>query len=452
MGGTRLRGRVAAVLLVGAGALALVLSTVPAPAAASSTTITVLAGSATVTNGAGSRSAMSGDLVRPGDQVRTSADGHAVLTFIDGSTMVIEPSGSLVLEEATFRPGSVAVRVFQSVGLTWSSVSRLLAPGSRFEVRTPALTASVRGTAFEVEVAADGETRVRTSEGAVAVSNDKGEVIVGEGAETTAGPDQAPAPPSAPPPSTGRVLEIGSRAVLIVDLLGRACGQDDGRIVQQIPGCVVRDGEIVIADVERAGTYRLVVVADPGSEDTVVERTVGVAGETERTLDLPPTMVTATPAVSTARPTIEVTLPLGIGTVPVQLDLATATPVVRVTAVPTATAGSFGAPPKQLPPLPFGRATAAPTEAPAPTPTAAPTVTVPPAIQTVIPTAAPTIAVPSVILTTPTPAPTPEPTPETTPQPTPTPEPTPEPTPQPTPTPCPAGFIGIAPLCVRAGA
>lgn len=434
----RLRGRVAAALLVGAGALALVLTTLPAPAAASSTTITVLAGTATVTNGAGSRSASSGDLVRPGDQVRTSPDGHAVLTFIDGSTMTIEPAGSLVLEEATFGQGSVAVRVFQSVGLTWSSVSRLLAPGSRFEVRTPAITASVRGTAFEVEVAADGRTRVRTSEGAVAVSNDEGQVIVGEGAETTAEPAEAPAPPSTPPPSTGRVLEIGTRAVLVVDSLGRACGQYDGRIVQQIPGCVVRNGEILLEDVERVGAYQL---------------------------------ATAAPAVSTARPTIEVTLPLGIGTVPVQLDLATAVPLVRATAVPSATAGSFVAPPIQLPSLPFGRATATPTEAPTPTPTAAPSVTVPPAIETIVPTVAPTIAVPTVTvpirIVTPTPAPTTAPTPEPTAEPTPTASPTPtitlppsvlpsvnitsptpEPTASPTPTLTPCPIVGVPPACI----
>jgi hypothetical protein len=398
--------------------------------------------------------------------VRTSSDGHAVLTFIDGSTMVIEPAGSLVLEEATFTQGSVAVRVFQSVGLTWSSVSRLLAPGSRFEVRTPAITASVRGTAFEVEVAPDGETRVRTSDGTVTVSNDEGEVIVGEGAETTAEPDEAPAPPSAPPPSTGRVLEIGTRAVLVVDVLGRACGQDDGRVVQQIPGCVVRNGEIEIADLERAGTYQLVVVADPGSDRAVTERTVGLAGETERTIDLPATIATAAPAVSTARPTIEVTLPLGIGTIPVQLDLATAMPVIRATAVPTATAGSFGAPPIQLAPLPFGRATATPTPIvtlpPAPSsnvtlpPTAAPTLpptpspvlTLPPTPEPVVtlpPTAEPVISLPPtpepVVTLPPTPEPTPEPTAESTP----------EPTSQPTPTACPAGFIGIAPLCVRVG-
>lgn len=424
-----LRGRVAAALLIGASALALVLSTVPAPAAASSTTITVLAGSATVTSAAGALTAASGDLVRPGDQVRTSSDGHAVLTFVDGSTMVIEPGASLVLEDATIRQGSVVVRVFQAVGLTWSSVSRHLAPGSRFDVRTPAITASVRGTAFEVEVSADGKTRVRTSEGTVAVSNDVGEVIVGEGAETTAEPDEAPAPPSTPPPSTSRVFEIGARPVLVVDLLGRACGQDDGRVIQQIPGCVVRDGAIEIEDVERAGAYRLVVVADPGADTTVTERTVSAAGDTVRTLDLPATITTPAPAVSTARQTIEVTLPLGIGTIPIQLDLATAAPVIRASAAPSATAGSFGAPPVRLPSLPFGQATASPTAAPAATPIAPlPTVSVPPAIETMAPTVAPatapvpTIAVPSVTvpirIATATPARTPEPTPEPTPIPT----------------------------------
>lgn len=471
--------------------MALVLSTVPAPAAASSTTLTVLAGSVTLTSGGRSLSAVSGDLVRPGEEVSTSTNGHAVLTFVDGSTTVLEPGSKLLLEEASIRQGSVAVRMFQSVGLTWSSVSRLLAPGSRFEVRTPAVTASVRGTAFEVEVAADGDTRVRTSEGTVAVSNDQGEVIVRAGSETTAAPGAPPAPPSTPPSTPRRTLEIGGRAVLIVDALGRACGQADGKVVQQIPGCTVRDGEIRIEDVARAGDYRIAVVADPGDDRTVVERTTAATGETVREVTLPATVATAAPVASTARPTIQVTLPLGIGTVPVQLDIASAAPVVR-TAPPDAAAGSFEAPRLQLPTLPFGRATDAPSATPSTAPTVPlPTTSIAPVIQTVVPTivptAAPTVvptnAVPTVtspiriVSATPTPEPTAQPTAEPTPTPlitlppsvlpsvglataTPTPAPTatatpsptstptPTPTPEPTPTPCPEGYTGTPPLCV----
>lgn len=460
-----MRGRVAAALLVGAGALALVLSTVPAPAAASSTTITVLAGSATVTNGAGSRSALSGDLVRPGDRVRTSSDGHAVLTFIDGSTMVIEPAGSLVLEEATFGQGSVAVRVFQSVGLTWTSVSRLLAPGSRFEVRTPAITASVRGTAFEVEVAPGGDTRVRTSEGSVAVSNDQGEVIVGEGAETTAEPSRAPSPPAPPPPSTRRVLEIGDRAVVIVDALGRGCGLYAGKVVQQIPGCVVRDGSIQIRDTERLGGYRLAVTEDVGSDTAVVERTTAAgpgAVETVRLLELPAAELGASPIqVAPAGTTIDVTLPL-IGTIPVQMEITTAQPVAPVTVAATTPPPSAVAQ-LSLPPIPF----------PAPTPTTAiPTVTaLPVTTPTPLPTSVSTIApaltiapLPTVALSTstPTPAPTPTPTPApiitippllatASPTPTPEPTPTPAPTPEPTPTPTPSPSPTLSPVTAPSG-
>lgn len=454
-----MRGRVAAALLAGAGALALVLSTVPAPAAASSTTITVLAGSATVTNGTGSRSALSGDLVRPGDRVRTSADGHAVLTFIDGSTMVIEPSGSVVLEEATFGQGSVAVRVFQSVGLTWSSVSRLLAPGSRFEVRTPAVTATVRGTAFEVEVAVDGGTRVRTSEGSVAVSNDDGEVIVGEGAETTVQPSRAPSPPAPPPPATRRTLEIGDRAVVIIDATGRGCGIYAGKVLQQIPGCVVRGGSIEIRDTDRLGLYRLAVTEDVGPDTSVVERTTAArpgAVEAVRLLQLPAAELGASPVqVAPGGTTVDVALPL-VGTIPVQMEVTTARPVVPVTVAATAPPPSAVAQ-LSLPPLPFPAPTVtalAPTVAPptvttpsplatlaqSATPTVAPLTPAPTAEPTVAPTPTPT---PTPILTVPsllpsaTPTPTPEPTAQPTPTPTPSSSPTPTPTPRPVPPPLP---------------
>ncbi|MGH2377716.1 MAG: FecR family protein [Candidatus Limnocylindria bacterium] len=418
----------AALLLAASGALVLVLSTVPAPASASSTTITVLAGTATVTGAGGPATAASGDLVRAGDEVRTSADGHAVLTFFDGSTIVVEPGTTLVLEEATAGQGSIAVRVFQSVGTTWSSVAGLLSAQSRFEVRTPAATASVRGTAFEVEVAADGATRVRTSDGAVAVSNAAGEVLVGEGAETTARPDEAPAPPSAPPPSTRRVLEIGERAVLVVDAVGRGCGLQDGKVVQEIPGCVVREGRVEIEDTEDVGDYRLAVTEDVGSDTTVVERTFSAGGaETVRTLDLPATAAAPRTPVPGARPTIEVTLPL-IGTIPVQLEVATAVPVARTPAAASPTGATLAAPTLTLPPLPFGRATATPlpTTQPAPVLTATPTVAPP-----IVPTPTPILAVPTLnVELTPTPTPTPSPSP------TPSPTPTPAPTTTPTPTDC----------------
>ena len=430
VGSMPLRGRVAAALLVAAGALALVVSAAPAPAAASVTTVTVIAGGVSLGRGGGHKEAASGDLVRAGDEVRAAADGHAVLTFVDGSTVTLEPGAVVVVEDAAVRQGSSVIRLFQSVGLTWSSVSRQLAPESRFEVRTPAATASVRGTAFEVEVAGDGATRVRTALGTVRVFNDLGEVLVDEGRETRAAPGTRPAAPVAPPHSTRRVIETGDRPVVVVDAVGRGCGIHLGKIVQQIPGCVVRDGTITILDADRVGDAR--VAAD---------------GE-----------VRTAPA---ARPTTAVSLPL-IGTIPVQLDLRTTGPgaTPAPTAAPSPTRSpSFAVPPVTIPAIPFASA-----EPPAATPVAPPEPSASPAVPLpaatlappVVPTAAPTLsplatlapaplvtippatplvtAVPTVVVTlAPLPATTSPATPAATA--TPAPRPTPEPTPTPTPTP-----------------
>jgi hypothetical protein len=449
-----LRGRVAALLVVAAGAVALVLAAVPAPAAAAGTTLTVIGGPVTVTRGGTPFPASSGELVRVGETVATGAGAHAVLTFVDGSTTSLSPTTAVVVEDATVRSGTVSVRLLQSVGLTWSSVGRLLAAGSRFEIRTPAATAAVRGTAFEVEVSPAGATRVRTAEGSVSVSNDRGSVVVGEGNETTADPGESPAPPAPAPPATRRTIEIGDRSVIVVDGAGRGCGVQEGRTVQQIPGCVVRDGTIEIQDVERVGEYRLAVTDEGAGGSTVVERTVPAEGGTvDRDLTLPAPDVSAPVPVAETGRQLEITLPV-IGTIPVQVDLRTAVPAGQPLApVASPTTGVEG-PRLTLPPLPF----------PPPTPTVLPTLdaSTPSPVATAVPnvTLPPATPVPTVSLEVATPTPTP-----TLPSAIPTvsvapvqlsiaPSPTASPTPSPSPTPTPTPLVSITPLptlCVPLG-
>lgn len=472
-----LRGRVAALLLVAAGALALVLTTVPAPAAGATTTLTIISGSASVTRGGAVLAMPDGELLRTGDEIRTSTDGHVVLTFADGSTITLEPGASATIEEVTLSREAIGIRVFQSIGTSWSSVSRLLAPGSRFEIRTRAATASVRGTAFEVEVVPSGATRVLTAEGVVEVSNALGSVTVPEATETRASADAAPAAPAPPPPATRRVLEIGERAVVIVDAAGRGCGRYEGRVVQQIPGCLVRAGAIEIQSAERVGEYRLAVSEDVGADRTLVERTrpAGASAESVREVELPREISPAPVRVASSREgAFDVTLPL-IGTVPVKVDLSSASPaaISTVTPSPTSASPAFAVATPTLPPLPFG-STASPTPAgatvtPSPTPTSSPTplLTLPPLLTTASPTPTPTTSesatptpapapTPTPLLTlppllttaSPTPTPTAEPTASPTPSPTPTPTPAPSPTPTPTPTPSPAPASAVTAAAV----
>lgn len=273
-----MRRRTAALLVVAAAAIALTLVSLPLPATGASTTLHLLSGAALVGPTSDQLTpAVDGQIVGPGHEIRTLGDGYALLTFVDGSTLTIDPDTHLRVEEVSLRPLSTSIRVAQSLGRTWSSVNQLASPASRYEVRTPAITATVRGTAFEVVVTPEGRTLVRTGDGAVSVANDLGEVLVPAGTETTTAPAEPPQAPAPVPPSTSRSVEIGTAAVVVVDSAGRSCGRTDRGVVQQIPGCVVRGGSIEITG--GAATAALsVVAAGPAASQAparVTERVVG---------------------------------------------------------------------------------------------------------------------------------------------------------------------------------
>src|SRR5438874_9451755 len=135
---------------------------------AADTTVSVLSGDVSVRHaGAEFAAATDGDVLHEGDTIRTGADGRAVLTYFEGSSVTIEPTSELTIDAvSTASDGGTVVLMTQTFGRTWHVVTKLITGGSRYEVRTPASTASVRGTEFEVDADNDATT-VSTTEGTV---------------------------------------------------------------------------------------------------------------------------------------------------------------------------------------------------------------------------------------------------------------------------------------------
>ena len=94
--------------------------------------------------------ALDGELFASGDVVKSSENGRAVLTFFDGSTLTVE-TGSMVKVTTLNRldNGGIQLTIEQTLGRSWASVSKLKTADSKFEIKTPTSTATVRGTAFE---------------------------------------------------------------------------------------------------------------------------------------------------------------------------------------------------------------------------------------------------------------------------------------------------------------
>jgi FecR-like protein len=224
----------------------------------SSTTITVIGGEVLVRHGATGQfvAAVDGEVLNAGDAIRTGDEARAVLTYFEGSNVTIEPNSDLSIDAAATQGNDTIVQMTQNAGRTWHVVTKLITGGSKYEVRTPASTASVRGTAFTVDTSPEGTT-VTTSEGTVVdqvpdPSNPGTTVDVPVPAgKQHEQPKAAPPAPThdAPEPARKVIVTVDNQTTIIVDTLGRANGIDkNGKVKLETPGAKLEviDGHLVI--------------------------------------------------------------------------------------------------------------------------------------------------------------------------------------------------------------
>ncbi|GAC1490908.1 MAG: hypothetical protein NVS1B1_08430 [Candidatus Limnocylindrales bacterium] len=240
------------VLAIVLGLTGVLTPTAQRTAAGASTTLTIISGTVGVrSTGHDFGTAADGAILVVGDTVRTGPDGRAVLTYFEGTTVEIEPSSEITIDAASATSdGSTVLLMTQNIGRTWHVVTHLLSGNSKYEVRTPASTASVRGTQFEVAVTSEATT-VTTSQGRVATSDPAQltEVLVTPGLTTTTRKGERPTPPvPAPQPDRRVVVTVGHPDAVVVDPFGRANGFKDGKLVLQTPGASARidDGKLVV--------------------------------------------------------------------------------------------------------------------------------------------------------------------------------------------------------------
>jgi hypothetical protein len=264
------------------------------PALGSSTTITVIGGAVTVRHGANGTfvAAVDGEVLRAGDAVHTDADARAVLTYFEGSTVTVEPNTDLSIDEAAPQGDSSFVAMTQTAGRTWHVVTRLVTGDSKYEVRTPASTASVRGTAFTVDTDG-GTTTITTTDGTVLDRvpdpNNPGSFISVPVPAGQQHRQQRGTPPSqaenAPEPARVVTVTLGEESSIVIDTLGRANGIDaNGRVVLQTPGATLerKDGHLVIT-LPNIPDGRLQALVRKSGADVDLETVVHERGKTDVT-------------------------------------------------------------------------------------------------------------------------------------------------------------------------
>jgi VCBS repeat-containing protein len=89
-----------------------------------------------------------------GDAVKTGDDSGAEITFFDGSTMELGAGTEIEILSLDLAcdTGVTTITLEQTLGTTISRVTKLLDPGSSYEIETPTGVAGVRGTTVTVTV------------------------------------------------------------------------------------------------------------------------------------------------------------------------------------------------------------------------------------------------------------------------------------------------------------
>jgi len=141
--------------LAAAGALALLLASAAAQPAAAEPRLGQIAGEVEIGRGEPPRwfPARPGEVLRAGDSVRTGRGARAEVDLGTGTVRLFEGSLLRLPPEAMRPEGPSAVGLERGDSLF---EVRPRKPGDPFEVRTPEVVASVKGTRFAVQLAGDG--------------------------------------------------------------------------------------------------------------------------------------------------------------------------------------------------------------------------------------------------------------------------------------------------------
>ena len=225
----------AAVLAIAALAATLVLDQGTTTAYAS--TVSVFAGGVEQQTDSGWVSITDGDQLAEGARLRTDNEGSALLTFLDGTTVGVEPNSELLIELAHV-VDSRRIRLQQFSGRLWNDVVANTSEGSSYIISTPDTMITAHGTLFETAINED-ETMVNTIEGLVELEagSERAFVAPGEVGRAQRHRQLAAVERSASAQQALGISVDAPHAAAIVAPDGKATGvRPDGVTFQQIAG------------------------------------------------------------------------------------------------------------------------------------------------------------------------------------------------------------------------
>lgn len=145
-----------------------------------------------------------------GDELKTGADGKALVVFLDGTKVMLSPGSDFALQSNS--PKKIDIKM--AVGLLEAWVKKV--KGRRFAIKTPSSVAAIRGTELRCEVDTSGATSWDLFNGGLQISDSQGnEQQMDSGQRLVADPTQgvAQAKIEAIPPSVQPSPEpVGDKA------------------------------------------------------------------------------------------------------------------------------------------------------------------------------------------------------------------------------------------------
>ena len=147
--------------------------------------------------------------LKVGDTIKTGDNSSAEIIFFDGSTMELEADTEVKILslDLVCGTGVSTITLEQTIGTTISRVTKLLDPGSSYEIETPTGVAGVRGTIVKVTVEYVTpqiiHTLVENWEGTVYVIGQDMELDVPVGRTAIVEADQEPEIVNNPPVAEG---------------------------------------------------------------------------------------------------------------------------------------------------------------------------------------------------------------------------------------------------------
>ena len=140
---------------------------------ATAATLTVLSGPVEYARGAAAQlvSGASGTDLAAGDRVVTGSNGRALITFLDGSTVTVEPASEVTVRQAEMAaPDASRLRVLITVGTVWARVAGWLAGRASLTLESNAYSATAHDGLIGAQQQPQGAFVCWTRAGAVEVA------------------------------------------------------------------------------------------------------------------------------------------------------------------------------------------------------------------------------------------------------------------------------------------